>query len=121
MKSTLLVLAGFLLSLTAFNSAQAIDYKSPIAAAISQQNGISEEQADKMVGSVFTAIQSELSAGREVSVRSFGKFYVKEQQARTARNPKTGQPVSVPARKYPRFKASDSLKQEVNKVEKAEK
>lgn len=82
--------------------------------AVSAQTKLSPEQAEQQIQSVFSAIESELKAGREVSIRRFGKFHVQQRAARQARNPKTGAPVQVPARNYARFNASELLKSHLN-------
>ncbi len=63
---------------------------------------------------VFEHISKELQAGREVQVRSFGTFYAKQRAARTGRNPKTGEQLAIPAKRYPRFRSSESLKRLLN-------
>ena len=77
--------------------------------------GVSVEEAKSQIQAVFATVQQELIAGKDVSIRGFGKFRVSHVQPRTARNPRTGEPVQVPAKKYPRFTSSDALKEAVNK------
>jgi len=76
---------------------------------------VSKEQSNAYVKAVFTAIEDELQAGKDVTVRNFGRFYVKELAARKGRNPRTGEAIQIPARKYPRFSSSDNLKSAMNK------
>jgi len=54
-----------------------------------------------------------LKKGEEVSVAGFGIFAVKDRAARVARNPKTGEPVNVPAKRVPKFKPAKALKEAV--------
>ena len=75
---------------------------------------VSEDLAQQQVSALFGALTDELKAGREVSVRNFGKFSVKQREARKGRNPKTGAALDIPAKRYPRFTASDSLKNGLN-------
>ena len=56
---------------------------------------------------------SKLSANDRIEFRGFGTFGVKKRKARTARNPKTGEQVNVPARKTVYFKAGRELKEKV--------
>lgn len=65
---------------------------------------------------VFAHIQAELEAGREVQIRSFGTFYAKQREARVGRNPKTGEDIQIPARRYPRFRSSEALKRSLNSL-----
>ena len=75
---------------------------------------ISEEQAQIQVDSVFAALRSELLAGRDVTIKSFGRFAVQERAARTGRNPRTGEAIEIGARRYPHFTSSDKLKDSFN-------
>lgn len=85
--------------------------------AVAKQGGVPEAQAEQQINSVFAAVQTELQAGREVQIRKFGKFYVQSRDSRKGRNPRTGQAIDIPARKYPRFSAAESLRETVNKVQ----
>jgi nucleoid DNA-binding protein len=55
-------------------------------------------------------IQDELAGGGEVSLPGIGKFSTSERKARTGRNPKTGEPIEIAARRVPKFKAGKQLK-----------
>ena len=59
----------------------------------------------------------ELSSGNRCEMRSFGIFYIKLRKSRVARNPKTGDRVDVPEKKFVRFKMSKSVRKEINKEE----
>jgi DNA-binding protein HU-beta len=61
------------------------------------------------VGSVTTALKK----GDRVALVGFGTFSVTKRKARTARNPRTGETIHVPARKAPKFKAGRDLKKAV--------
>ncbi len=70
-------------------------------------------QAEKVVDTIFDSITKSLKEGEEVSVAGFGIFSAKMRAARTARNPRTGEPIDVPAMRVPKFRASKSLKDTV--------
>ena len=53
-------------------------------------------------------------AGDSISLVGFGTFSVKDRKARTGRNPKTGEELSIPASKVPSFKAGKNLKERLN-------
>ncbi|MBI2023612.1 HU family DNA-binding protein [Candidatus Giovannonibacteria bacterium] len=74
---------------------------------------VSKKHADEVVDFVFDCITDALKKGDEVSIAGFGGFVVKQRKARTARNPRTGEMVQVPATKVPRFKAGKALKDAV--------
>lgn len=75
--------------------------------------GGTKVQAEDIVESMLGAIVSTLKSGGEVSIAGLGIFSVKARAARTARNPKTGAAVQVPATKVPKFRAAKALKDAV--------
>jgi DNA-binding protein HU-beta len=77
--------------------------------------GGTKVQAEMVVDSMFDEIVATLKRGDEVSVAGFGIFSVKARPARTARNPKTGASVQVPATRVPKFRAAKALKDAVAK------
>ncbi len=72
--------------------------------------GGTKADAERAVEALFDAITAELKKGGEVSVAGFGIFSVKKRAARTARNPRTGESVKVPAMNVPKFRAAKALK-----------
>jgi DNA-binding protein HU-beta len=75
--------------------------------------GGTKVQAEQIVDKVFDSIVDSLKKGDEVSIAGFGIFSAKQRAARTARNPRTGESVSVPATNVPKFKAAKALKDAV--------
>lgn len=69
---------------------------------------------DEDVKALFDTIVSTVASGEEVSIHGFGSFLAIDKEARTARNPKTGEAVNVPAHKAPKFKVSSAFKAAVN-------
>ncbi|HNZ55410.1 MAG TPA: HU family DNA-binding protein [Candidatus Paceibacterota bacterium] len=69
--------------------------------------------AEKVVDVLIDSIISTLKKGEDVSIAGLGIFTVKERAARTARNPRTGETVQVPAMSVPKFKAAKALKDAV--------
>ncbi len=62
---------------------------------------------------VFDVITQAVSAGEDVSIPQFGKFYPHDQSARTARNPKTGEAIAVEAKTVPKFRPSSTFRNTV--------
>lgn len=87
--------------------------KAALVEKIQDMLGGTKVQAEQVVNGVFDAIVDTMKAGQEVSISGFGIFEAKMRAARTARNPKTGEPVDVPARRVPKFRASKTLKDAV--------
>lgn len=69
--------------------------------------------AEEIVNGLLESIVSTLKRGEEVSIAGLGIFSVKDRAARMARNPKTGEQVSVPATRVPKFRAAKALKDAV--------
>ena len=69
---------------------------------------------ERAVEAVFGEISDALTRGDRVELRGFGAFTVKPRSARTERNPKTGEAVSVGERRFPRFKAGKGLRLRIN-------
>ena len=78
------------------------------------RTGLSKADAREAVDSVFATIGDALANGEEVRITGFGTFGTRSRAARTGRNPRTGEAVSVPASTSPTFKARKTLKDAVN-------
>ena len=70
-------------------------------------------QAEQVVDTVFDSIVSGLKKGDDVSIAGLGIFSVKARASRQARNPRTGEAITVPAMKVPKFRAAKALKDAV--------
>lgn len=75
--------------------------------------GGTKAQAEKAMDVMLGAIVSTLKKGDEVSIAGLGIFSAKTRAARTARNPRTGATVNVPAMRVPKFRAAKALKDAV--------
>jgi len=87
--------------------------KTELVEALSKNTGLTRRETATVTDSLFDLITDELSKGETVEIRGFGSFVTRERGARTARNPKTGATVQVPARTVPAFRASKALKDKV--------
>jgi len=87
--------------------------KAAIADKVQELLGGTKVQAEKVVDTVFDAIVNTLKKGDEVSVAGLGIFSVKSRAARQARNPRTGETISVPAMKVPKFRPAKAFKEAV--------
>ncbi|TLS66525.1 integration host factor subunit beta [Mariprofundus erugo] len=81
-----------------------------------QQQGITRREAEVVVNTIFSVIGDALAAGDHVELRGFGSFTTKARQARTGRNPKTGEAVEVPAKAVPHFKPGKELRERVDQA-----
>lgn len=69
---------------------------------------------EKIVDTVFEEITAALAKGDRVELRGFGAFSVKSRDARTGRNPRTGETVNVEAKRLPFFKTGKGLRERLN-------
>jgi DNA-binding protein HU-beta len=87
--------------------------KASIVEAIHAKLGGTKVQAEEVMDLVIDSIVSTLKKGGEVSISGLGIFSTKTRAARQARNPRTGESISVPAMKVPKFRAAKALKDSV--------
>ncbi len=80
---------------------------------------ISEKDAAAVLSTVLDAVGQALCRGDRVELRDFGAFSARQHQAREGRNPRTGEPVSVPAKKSVHFKGGRQLLRALNGDEQA--
>ena len=89
--------------------------KSELVAAIAEKAGIAKKDADKALAAFIDSVTAELKAGGKVQLVGFGTFEVRTREARTGKNPRTGEAIKIAASKAPAFKAGRALKDAVNK------
>jgi DNA-binding protein HU-beta len=75
--------------------------------------GITKKQAGAAVNAVLDSIKGALADGDKVSLVGFGSFSVKKRAAREGRNPRTGKPLKIAAKKVPVFKPGKALRDAV--------
>ena len=88
--------------------------KRDLADIVAYETGVSRARAAAGVDSIFKTITAALKDGVRVQITGFGTFDVRDRPARTGRNPRTGEAVSIAASTAPTFKAARGLKQAVN-------
>ena len=88
--------------------------KSELIKSVAEKSEISVAAAGRAVEAVMATISEQLAAHESVTLVGFGVFEVRERAARTGRNPKTGEPITIKASKAPAFKAGKALKEAVN-------
>ena len=85
--------------------------KSGLVGQVMELAQIKKSDAEHVVEAVFSVIADSLSKGEEVRLIGFGTFAVKQRQASEGRNPRTGEPLVIPARKSVKFQPSKVLKE----------
>jgi DNA-binding protein HU-beta len=87
--------------------------KAELIEAIAKQAGIGKGDAGNALDAFTTAIEKALKKGDKVTLVGFGTFSVGKRNARTGRNPKTGKPIKIAAKKVAKFKPGKGLADKV--------
>jgi DNA-binding protein HU-beta len=87
--------------------------KAQLISRVARDTRITKVQAARVIDSLLENITKALKKGERASLVGFGTFTVTRRRARTGRNPQTGQPIAIPARRVARFSPGKSLKIEV--------
>ncbi len=90
--------------------------KKEIVRTISDDIGLTQLKTKEIVQRTFDAIIETLAEDRRIELRNFGVFEVKERAARKARNPRTGDKVSVPAKFVVTFKPGKEMEERVRQL-----
>ncbi len=88
--------------------------KAQLVEAVASKAELSKAAARRAVDAVFSAISEALSNGENVQLVGFGTFTVTERKARKGRNPRTGEVITIPARKVVRFRPGKQLQEMVS-------
>ncbi len=88
--------------------------KKEIVEGISLRTGLTQADTKAIVECFLDSVSRALAEGNNIEIRGFGRFKLRERKSRTARNPRTGEPVEVQAGVKPVFEASKELKNALN-------
>ncbi|MGH3239325.1 MAG: HU family DNA-binding protein [Spirillospora sp.] len=87
--------------------------RSELVRAVAERAGSDEAAARRHVDAVVETVMERVSAGERVIVTGFGTFDRLSRSARSARNPRTGRPIEVPAAQVPRFRSGQTFRNRV--------
>ncbi len=85
--------------------------KADLVDAVTAEAGVPTRAAEVIINAVLAAMTESLRSGSSIEIRGFGSFGIRQRRARTARNPKTGAAVDVPAKKICYFRPGKTLRQ----------
>ncbi len=88
--------------------------KSDLIDAVSERTGLAKSDSARAIDAVLGTIAETLQSGDTVNLPGFGSFVVRTRAERSGRNPRTGEPITIPASRAPAFKAGKALKDAVN-------
>lgn len=95
--------------------------KTELIEKVARKTGLTLKDARNVVDAIFSTtpkqgiIAAELNAGRKVQITGFGTFQTRKRKKREGRNPQTGEPIEIPASRFPAFTAGRSLKARIRK------
>lgn len=87
--------------------------KNELIDAMTERTGLARKDAERALQAALSAMTDALRRGEKVQLVGFGSFDVKSREARTGRNPKTGEPLPIPAARIPAFHPGKALKDAV--------
>ena len=87
--------------------------RTEFSAALAKKLGMTKKEADTAAQAMIELIKDTLASGEKIQLAGLGIFEVKTRPARTTRNPRTGESVTVPERKAVSFKPAAALKAEI--------
>lgn len=87
--------------------------RSELVALAATRTDVDHNTVNAVLGALLEETQAAVAAGKRVTLTGFGTFEARQRQATTGRNPHTGEPIDVPARKVPAFKAGTTFKERV--------
>ena len=88
--------------------------KAELVTHVATEASVTRATAERLVGAVFSAIADVLAREEPVAIAGFGTFATRSRAARRGRNPRTGEPVAVPASTVPSFKAAKARREAFN-------
>ena len=88
--------------------------KNELITAMSEKANMSKVDTEKALKAFIDTVTEELKNGGKVQLVGFGTFEVAERAERQGRNPKTGETITIPASKSPKFKVGKAFKDVVN-------
>jgi len=89
--------------------------KAELVAKIAEEAKVKKSEAERCLNAFVNALSEALEKGERVALPGLGVFNVRERKERKGRNPRTGEPMIIPARKVVTFSPAKALKERVNK------
>lgn len=88
--------------------------KTQLVDRVAESVELNKASASRAVDAILDIITGALRSGDDVTLSGFGTFSVSNRKERTGRNPRTNEPITIPASKNPKFKSGKALKEAVN-------
>jgi len=92
--------------------------KAELVDAVAEKTGLKKRDVSEVVEVLLDVVKTALSRGEKAQLIPFGSFEARERKKREGRNPKTGERLTIPARRVPSFHAGKDLRDALNKAKK---
>ncbi|MEH2110170.1 HU family DNA-binding protein [Nostoc sp.] len=87
--------------------------KGELVDAVAAKTNITKKQADEIISAFLSVVTEAVANGEKVTLIGFGSFERRDRSEREGRNPKTNEPMTIPATKVPAFSAGKLFKEKV--------
>ncbi|MEH2322434.1 MAG: HU family DNA-binding protein [Nostoc sp.] len=87
--------------------------KGELVDAVAAKANITKKQADEVISAFLSVVTEAVANGEKITLVGFGSFERRERSEREGRNPKTNEPMTIPATKVPAFSAGKAFKEKV--------
>ncbi|MBC1221075.1 HU family DNA-binding protein [Nostoc sp. UCD121] len=87
--------------------------KGELVDAVAAKTNITKKQADEVISAFLSVITEAVANGEKITLVGFGSFERRERSEREGRNPKTNEPMTIPATKVPAFSAGKQFREKV--------
>jgi DNA-binding protein HU-beta len=88
--------------------------KAELVDVVAREAGTTKKDAETIINSTMNTIVKRVAAGERVTLVGFGTFEARQRRARTGRNPKTNEPLQIPAKRVPGFRVGKEFSEAVN-------
>ncbi len=88
--------------------------KAELVEIVSKETDTTKKDTEQVINKAMEAIVKAVASGQKVTLVGFGTFELRQRQARTGRNPRTNQPLHIPAKRVPGFRVSKEFSEAVN-------
>ena len=88
--------------------------KAELVDVVAREAGTTKKDAETVINSMMNAIVKSVAQGERVTLVGFGTFEARQRKARTGRNPKTNEPLQIPAKRVPGFRVGKEFSEAVN-------
>ncbi|MBD2565573.1 MULTISPECIES: HU family DNA-binding protein [Nostoc] len=87
--------------------------KGELVDAVATKANVTKKQADEVISAFLSVVTEAVANGEKVTLIGFGSFERRDRSEREGRNPKTNEPMTIPATKVPAFSAGKQFKEKV--------